>query len=123
MARWEKIKKNCLYELKKYPEDLNEKNIELHVALATRLHMLDFFSSIEENRIPSANILGGHRSTASCILANIALELRRPLEYDSKLRIIKKIQRLQNCLKDHIEKDGDTLFLRILFECNRFFGS
>ncbi len=94
-----KIQKNCLYERKKYPEDLTEKNIELHVAPATRLHMLDFLKSIEQNTIPSANILEGHRSTASCILANIAMELRRPLEYDPKLRIVKGDKEATELLK------------------------
>ena len=98
-VKGEKIQKNCLYERKKYPEDLTEKNIELHVAPATRLHMLDFLKSIEQNTIPSANILEGHRSTASCILANIAMELRRPLEYDPKLRIVKGDKEATELLK------------------------
>ena len=98
-VKGEKIQKNCLYERKKYPEDLTEKNIELHVAPATRLHMLDFLKSIEQNTIPSANILEGHRSTASCILANIAMELRRPLEYDPKLRIVKGDKEATGLLK------------------------
>ena len=84
-----KIHKDCLYEREQYPEDLIEKDIELHAAPATRLHMLDFLKAIEENTAPTANILEGHRSTASCILANIAMELERPLEYDPKLRIVK----------------------------------
>ena len=88
-GKGEKIHMDCIYERNKYPEDLTEKNIELHAAPATRLHMLDFLKSIEENTIPSANILEGHRSTASCILANISMELKRPLEYDPKLKIVK----------------------------------
>jgi predicted dehydrogenase len=84
-----KIHKNCLYEREKYPEDLTEKDIELHAAPATRLHMLDFLKAVEENTIPTANVLEGHRSTASCILANIAMKLERPLEYDPELRIVK----------------------------------
>ena len=84
-----KIHKNCLYEREKYQEDLTEKDIELHAAPATRLHMLDFLKAVEENTIPTANVLEGHRSTASCILANIAMKLERPLEYDPELRIVK----------------------------------
>ena len=84
-----KIHKNCLYEREKYPEDLTEKDIELHAAPATRLHMLDFLKAVEDNTIPTANVLEGHRSTASCILANIAMKLERPLEYDPELRIVK----------------------------------
>jgi hypothetical protein len=51
--------------------------------------MLDFLKAVEENTIPTANVLEGHRSTASCILANIAMKLERPLEYDPELRIVK----------------------------------
>ena len=88
-GKGKRIHKDCLYEREKYPEDLTEKDIELHAAPATRLHMLDMLKGIEENTQPSANVLEGHRSSASCILANIAMELDRALAYDPDLRIVK----------------------------------
>jgi hypothetical protein len=88
-GRGKKIHKDVLYELEQYPKDLTEKDIELHAAPATRLHMLDFLKSIEGSAQPSANIMEGHRSSASCILANIAMKLNRPLSYDSKSRLVK----------------------------------
>ena len=88
-GKGKRIHKDCLYEREKYPEDLTEKDIELHAAPATRLHMLDMLKGIEENTQPSANVLEGNRSSASCILANIAMELDRALNYDPDLRIVK----------------------------------
>jgi predicted dehydrogenase len=77
-----KIHKDVLYEREQYPEDLKEDRIELHAAPATRRHLLDFLSAIEEKRRPVADIETGHISTASCILANIAMDLGRPVVYD-----------------------------------------
>ncbi len=85
-----KIHKKVTYEKEKYPADLVEKDIELHTAPATRMHMLDFLSAIDQRKVPVSNLTEGHISTASCILANMALELKRTLQYDSKNRIILK---------------------------------
>lgn len=73
---------DCVYEREKYPEDVTEKDIELHAAPATRRHMLNFLAAIEQRSRPVADIEQGHISTASCILANLAMELGRPLVYD-----------------------------------------
>ena len=82
-----KIHKDVVYEKEKYPEDLTEADIELNAAPATRLHMLDFLKAIENNIRPVADIEEGHISTASCILANMSMNLGgRPLVYDSKQR-------------------------------------
>lgn len=78
----------CLFEREKYPEDVTEKDIELNAAPATRLHMKDFLAAIEKRSRPVADIEDGHISTASCILANISMELQRPLVYDPKKRIV-----------------------------------
>lgn len=77
---------DALYEREKYPEDLVEKNIELFAAPATRLHMLDFLASISSSSLPIANLVEGHISSASCILGNIAMDLKRPLVYDPASR-------------------------------------
>lgn len=82
VGQGQKIHKDVVYEKEKYPEDLKEKGIELNAAPATRLHMLNFLGAIENNGRPVADIEEGHISTASCILANIAMQLGRPLTYD-----------------------------------------
>lgn len=66
----------------KFPEDVTEKDIELHAAPATRGHMLNFLDAIENGTRPVADIEEGHLSTASCILANLSMDLGRHLVYD-----------------------------------------
>lgn len=85
-----KIHKDVVYEKEKYPEDLKEPRIELNAAPATRLHMLNFLDAINKGGRPVADIEEGHISTASCILANIAMKTGRPLVYDPKTRQIKE---------------------------------
>lgn len=80
----EKLHADVVYEKEKFPEDVTEDRIELHAAPATRAHMLDFLHAIENNSRPVADIEEGHISSSSCILANIAMELGRPLSYDPK---------------------------------------
>jgi len=82
------IHMDVVYEKEKYPEDLTEKNIELNAAPATRLHMLDFLSAIDNGAKPVSDILDGHISTASCILANLSMEVKRPLVYDPKNLVV-----------------------------------
>ena len=82
----EPIHQDVVYEREKYPEDLTEERIELNAAPATRLHMLDFLAAIENNGRPVADIEEGHISTASCILANLSMDLGRPLVYDPAKR-------------------------------------
>jgi predicted dehydrogenase len=77
-----------LFEREQYPEDVTEKDIELNAAPATRRHMLDFLAAIEKRSRPIADVEEGHISTASCILANLSMELGRPLVYDSNKRVI-----------------------------------
>ena len=83
-----KIHMDVVYEKEKYPEDVTEERIELNAAPATRLHMLDFLKAIEEKGKPVADIEDGHISTASCILANVSMQLGRLLVYDPKLKIV-----------------------------------
>jgi predicted dehydrogenase len=84
----EKIHMDVVFEKEKYPEDLTEERIELNAAPATRLHMLDFLAAIENKSRPVADIEEGHISTASCILANIAMQTGRPVRYDPAKRLI-----------------------------------
>jgi len=79
----------CVFEREKYPEDVTEKAIELNAAPATRKHMLDFLAAVETRGRPVADIEEGHISTASCILANLAMALGRTVVYDPKTKTIK----------------------------------
>jgi hypothetical protein len=55
----------------------------LNAAPATRLHMLNFLEAIDKSIKPVADIEQGHISTASCILANLSMQLNgRLLIYD-----------------------------------------
>jgi predicted dehydrogenase len=78
----------CLYEREKYPEDVTEKDIELNAAPATRRHMLDFLAAVDKRSRPIADVEAGHISTASCILANLAMKVGRPLSYDPQKKEI-----------------------------------
>jgi predicted dehydrogenase len=88
-GKGEKIHKDVVYEKEKYPEDLKEPNIELNAAPATRLHMLNFLSAIENNTRPIADIEEAHISTACCILANLSMKTGRPLIYDPATKQVK----------------------------------
>lgn len=81
-GKGEKLHGDVVYEKHKYPEDVTEPRIELHTAPATRAHMLNFLHAIESGTKPVADIEEGHISTACCILANLSMQLRRPLIYD-----------------------------------------
>jgi predicted dehydrogenase len=78
----------CFFEREKYPEDLNEKDIELNAAPATRRHMIDFLAAVETRGRPVADVEDGHISTATCILANQSMELGRALIYDPMNRTV-----------------------------------
>ena len=77
-----------VYELDEYPEDNDEKGLEKHVAPAIRIHMRDLLERIADRGRPVADVEQGHISTASCVLANMSLELGRTLEYDPTTRTI-----------------------------------
>lgn len=81
--------KDVTYEYEKYPEDRTEKDLERHVAPAVRYHMLNFLKSVDERSKPVADIEQGYISTASCILANNAMQLGRTLEWDSARQEVK----------------------------------
>jgi predicted dehydrogenase len=78
------VHKDVVYELEEYPEDKTEKDLEQHVAPALRLHWKDFLVAIANRGKPVADITQGHTSTASCILANLSMELGRSLSWDEK---------------------------------------
>jgi predicted dehydrogenase len=79
---------DVVYEKEQFPEDNSEPDIELNAAPATRLHMKDFLNAIQNKSKPIADIEQGHISTSSCILANMSMQLGRPLVYDPAKRQI-----------------------------------
>ncbi len=81
-AKTATVHRNYLDERDKYPADITEPDIEIHAAPATRLHMLNFLEAIDKGTKPVADIEQGHISTASCIIANMSMQLGRPLSYD-----------------------------------------
>jgi predicted dehydrogenase len=87
-GKGQKLHKDVVYEREKYPEDVTEPRIELHTAPATRLHLRNFLSAIETGSRPVADIEQGHISTASCILANLSMQVGRPLVYDPAKRLV-----------------------------------
>lgn len=82
-GKGEAVHKDVTFELEEYPEDKTEKDLEKHVAPAIRGHMKDWLSAIESRGKPVADVEQGHISTASCILANVAMELGRTLRWDA----------------------------------------
>ena len=77
------IHRDVTYELEQYPEDKTEKDLEQHVAPAIRAHLKDFLSAIASRSKPVADIEQGYISTASCLLANLSMQLGRTLAWDS----------------------------------------
>jgi predicted dehydrogenase len=71
-------------EVDQYPEDKTEPDLELHSAHAVRYHMKDWLQAVDERSRPVADIEEGHKSTTACILANMAMQLGRSLEWDAE---------------------------------------
>ena len=90
---------DAVFEFDKYPEDKTEKDLEKHVASAIRGHMNNFLECIESREKPVADIEQGHISSASCILANIAMNLERTLEWDPATHTVKNDQDANNRLR------------------------
>lgn len=78
----QKVHQDVAYEFDQYPEDKTEEDLETHVAPAIRGHMRDFLHAISTRGRPVADIEEGYISAASCILANLALQLGRSLHWD-----------------------------------------
>jgi predicted dehydrogenase len=81
-GKGETIHRDQVMELEQYPEDKTEKDLEKHVAPAIRGHMKDFLTCIGSRGKPVADIEQGHISSASCVLANVAMGLGRTLVWD-----------------------------------------
>ena len=84
VGQGERIHRDVVMELDRYPEDRTERDLERHVAPAIRRHMQDFLAAIRTRGRPVADIEEGHISTASCILANLSQRLNRTLTWDAE---------------------------------------
>jgi predicted dehydrogenase len=80
----ERLHRDVTYELEQFPEDRTERDLERHCAPAIRGHMRNFLEAIRTRGRPICDIEEGHISTASCILANLALRLNRTLTWDAQ---------------------------------------
>ena len=84
-GKGKKITGEKVIETDKYPTDLSDQKdwrLELHVGSAIRGHMRDFLDAIDNRSRPIADIEQGHISSASCIMANVAMDLGRTLQFD-----------------------------------------
>jgi predicted dehydrogenase len=88
MGSKESVHKDVKYELDEYPEDKTEKDLEQHVAPANRAHQKDFLKAIASRGKPVADIEQGHISSASCIMANLSMQLGRTLTFDPEKHIV-----------------------------------
>jgi predicted dehydrogenase len=80
----QRIHRDVVMELDQYPVDRTERDLERHVAPAIRQHMRNFLEAIRSRGRPVADIEQGHISTASCVLANLSLQLGRTLTWDEE---------------------------------------
>ncbi len=81
----QKLTGEKLIETDKYPTDVSDQKdwrLELHVASAIRGHMKDFLHAVDNRSKPVADIEQGHISSASCIMANVSMDLGRSLEFN-----------------------------------------
>jgi hypothetical protein len=81
-GKGEPIHRDQVMELEQFPEDKTEKDLEKHVAPAIRGHMKDLLKCTVDRGKPVADIEQGHISSASCVLANVAMNLGRTLTWD-----------------------------------------
>jgi len=78
----------ALIETDKYPEEREEQRIEAHASPPTRRHLANLLDCIENKTRPVADIEEGNLSSACCVLANLALDTGRALQFDPATRTI-----------------------------------
>jgi|SRR5579859_2255653 len=98
-GKGEAIHKDVTYELEQYPEDKTEKDLEKHCAPAIRGHMKNLLSCIATRGRPVADIEEGYISSASCILANVSMQLGRSLTWDAEKGEVKGDHEANRLLK------------------------
>jgi hypothetical protein len=71
-------------EQAKFPNDAKLLRTDRELVALTRPNMRDFVTAITENKRPIADIEEGYISTSTAILANMAMDLARPLLWDAE---------------------------------------
>jgi predicted dehydrogenase len=71
-------------EIAKFPNDKLLLPSDRQLVPLTRPNMRDFIAAIEAGKRPVADVEEGYISTSSVILANLSLDLGRPLKWDGK---------------------------------------
>jgi len=69
-------------EIAKFPNDAKLLPMDRQLVPLTRPNMRDFIAAIEAHKKPVADIEEGYISTSSIILANIAMDIGRPVRWD-----------------------------------------
>ncbi|MEL7498935.1 MAG: Gfo/Idh/MocA family oxidoreductase [Planctomycetota bacterium] len=101
-GKGQRMSGEAVIELDKYPQDKSDQQdwaMELHVGSAIRGHMRDFLDAIKEDRKPIADIEQGHISSASCFLANVAMDVGRTLAWDPDLHRVTNVESANKRLK------------------------
>jgi predicted dehydrogenase len=78
------IKGTPLMENDKFPLDKDDPDAEPFAGSANRRHQQDFLRAIANRGKPVADIEQAYISTASCILANLSMQLGRTLAWDAE---------------------------------------
>ena len=68
--------------------NFDQSRFDSAIDVIQRDHVMNFLSARETRAKPVSDVEEGHISTASCILANLAQELGRPLRYDPSSRTV-----------------------------------
>jgi len=80
----QKLSGNLDAERMKFPNDAKLLRTDRELVPLTRPNMRDFIAAIEQNRRPVADVEEGYISTSTAILANLSMDLGRPLHWDAK---------------------------------------
>ncbi|MDA1275922.1 MAG: Gfo/Idh/MocA family oxidoreductase [Verrucomicrobia bacterium] len=78
------VHQDCVEEREQYPEDLQHRETEIFAAPGNRRQLRNFVDARQRGERPVADIEEGHISSASCILANLSMDLGRSLRWDSE---------------------------------------
>jgi predicted dehydrogenase len=80
----EKMTGDFSVEFAKFPDDKLLHPNERQLVPLTRPNMRDFIAAIEAGTRPAADVEQGYISTSSVILANMAMDLGRPIRWDAE---------------------------------------
>ncbi len=96
------VKEQSQADLANFPQDQedNEKwSVDLIGGLGSRNLMKDWLDSIDNDRLPVADIEQAHISSACCILGNLSLKLGRTLNWDPATHTVQRDPEANQLLK------------------------